>query len=159
MHFDYEKPIRLVTDASGFAFASIISQPPASPTVAGEEGERAKNRDWHPIAFWSRTMSDTEQNYSVGDQKMFTIVESCRHWHHYLEGSKYLVRVLTDDHNLQGFMIDKLLRGRLGCWWVTLSGYDLDIVYRTSKTNSADGLSRRPDYKVAAEAEDRWKQD
>ncbi len=31
----------------------------------------------------------------------------------------------------------------------------MDIVYQTGKTNSADSLSRRPDYKAAAEAEDR----
>jgi hypothetical protein len=62
--------------------------------------------------------------------------------------------VLIDYHNLQGFMKNKPLRGRLGHWWETLSGYNLDIVYRTGKTNSADGLSDRPDYKAAAEAED-----
>ncbi len=66
--------------------------------------------------------------------------------------------MLTNHHNLQGFMRNKLLRGRLGCWWGTLSGYDLDIVYRTGKTNLADGLSCRPNYKAAAEAEDRLKQ-
>ncbi len=30
----------------------------------------------------------------------------------------------------------------------------MDIVYQTGKTNLADDLSRRPDYKAAAEAED-----
>jgi uncharacterized protein YoaH (UPF0181 family) len=66
--------------------------------------------------------------------------------------------VLTDHHNLQGFIKNKPLRGRLGCWWKTLSGYELDIVYWTGITNSAVGLSRRPNYKVAAEVEDRHKQ-
>ncbi len=84
----------------GFAIAGIILQPPAAPTAKGEEGGRVKNRDWHPIAFWSRTMSDAERNYSVGDQEMLAIVESCRHLRHYLEGSKYPVRVLTNHHNL-----------------------------------------------------------
>ncbi len=57
----------------------------------------------HPIAFWSRTMSDAKRNYSVVD-KMLAIVESYRHWSHYLVGSKYLIRVLTDHNNLKGFM-------------------------------------------------------
>jgi mRNA-degrading endonuclease YafQ of YafQ-DinJ toxin-antitoxin module len=156
-HFDYEKPTRLETDASGFAIAGIILQPAAWPTSGEDEG-RVKDRNWHPIAFWSHTMADVERNYSVGDQEMLAIVEACRHWRHNLEGSKYLVRVLTDHHNLQGFMKNKPLRGRLGRWWETLSGYDLEIVYRTGKTNSTDGLSRRPDYKATAEAEDRQKQ-
>jgi hypothetical protein len=55
-------------------------------------------------------------------------------------------------------MKNKPLRGRLGCWWETLLGYNLEIVYCTGKTNSADGLSCRPDYKTTAEAEDREKQ-
>ncbi len=37
VHFHYEKPTRLETDASGFAIAGIISQPAAWPTL-GEEG-------------------------------------------------------------------------------------------------------------------------
>jgi hypothetical protein len=89
---------------------------------------------------------------------MLAIVESCRHWRHYLEGSKYLAQVLTNHQNLQGFMKNKPLGSRLGRWCEALSGYDLDIVYRMGKTNSADGLSRRPDYKAAAEAEDCRKQ-
>ncbi len=44
-HFDCKRPIRLETDASGFAIAGIISQPPTPPTAAGEEGGRVKNRD------------------------------------------------------------------------------------------------------------------
>jgi hypothetical protein len=89
-HCDYEKPIRLETDASGFAIAGIISQLAAWLT-SGEEGGRVKDRDWHPIAFLSRTMADAERNYSVGDQEMLAIVKACRHWRHYLEGSKYPV--------------------------------------------------------------------
>jgi hypothetical protein len=89
-HFDYEKPTRLETDASGFAIAGIISQPAAWPT-SGEEGGRVKDHNWHPTAFWSRTMADAERNYSVGVHEMLAIVEACRHWRHYLEGSKYPV--------------------------------------------------------------------
>jgi hypothetical protein len=78
-HFDYKRSIRLKTDTSGFAIAGIISQPPAPLTAAGEERGRVKNRDWHPIVFWLRTMSDAKRNYSVGDQEMLAIVESCCH--------------------------------------------------------------------------------
>ncbi len=66
-------------------------------------------------------MASVEQNYSVGDQEILAIIEACRHWCHYLEGSKYLVRVLTDHQNLQAFMKNKLLLGRLGRWWEMLS--------------------------------------
>ncbi len=156
-HFDYKKPICLETDAFGFALAGTILQPTALPT-SGEERRSVKDCDWHPIALWLRTMADAEQNNSGCDQEMLAIVEACRHWRHYLEGSKYPVQVLTDHHNLQGFIKNKRLRGRLGRWWETLSGDNLEIVYRTGKTNSVDGPSCRPYYKATAEAENRQKQ-
>jgi hypothetical protein len=46
----------------------------------------------------------------------------------------------------------------LECWGKTLSGYNLDIVDLTSKTNLADKLSCRPNFKAAVVAEDRWKE-
>ncbi len=61
-------------------------------------------------------MADAEHNYSVGDQELLVIVEVCKHWCHYLEVSKYLVQELTDYYNLQGFMKNKVLQCRLGCW-------------------------------------------
>jgi hypothetical protein len=79
----------------------------------GKVGKRVKDRDWHPIAFWSRTVADPERNYSVGDQEMLAIVKACRYWPHYLKGSKYLVQVITDHQNLQSFMKSKLLQGML----------------------------------------------
>jgi hypothetical protein len=103
-------------------------------------------------------MADVERNYSVGDREMLAIVKAYRHWRHYLEGSTYPVQVLTGHHNLQGFIKNKPLRGRLGRWWETLLRYDLEIVYCTDKTNSADGQSCRSDYKATAEAEYREKQ-
>jgi hypothetical protein len=89
---------------------------------------------------------------------MLAIVKACKHWCHFLESSKYLVLVLTDHYNFQGFMKNKPLQGRLCCWWETFSGYGLAIIYWTGKTNTADGLSGRPDYKAVADAEDRRKQ-
>jgi hypothetical protein len=86
-HFNYEKPTRLEIDASGFAIAGIISQPSAWPT-SGKEAGRVKDHDWQSIAFWLRTMADAVRNYSVGNLKVLAIVEACRHWRHYLEGSK-----------------------------------------------------------------------
>ncbi len=62
--------------------------------------------------------------------------------------------MLTDHHNLHGLTNNKTVRGRLGNWWETVSNYNLNIVYWTCKTNSAEDLSRRPNYKGAKEADD-----
>jgi hypothetical protein len=152
VHFDPAKPIRLETDASGYAIAGIISQQAEDARDGAEGAGRGKGKGragkghWHPVAFWSRSMAPAERNYTVGDQEMLAIVMSCRHWRHYLEGARHPVEVLTDHHNLQRFMTTKALTGRQASWWETLSGYNLNIVYRAGSKNPANAPSRRPDY-------------
>ncbi len=103
------------------------------------------------MAFWSCTMAPAKRNCTVGDQDMLVIVMLCSHWIHYLEGSWHPVIVLTNHHNLQGFMFTKPLTPRRTRWWETLSSYSLDIQCRTQKTNLADTPSCRPDYRVPSE--------
>ncbi len=97
-------------------------------------------------------MPPAERNYTVVDQEMLAIVMSCRHWQHYLEGAWHPVEVLTDYHNLQRFMTTKSLTGWQARQWETLSGYNLNIVYRAGKSNPANAPSRRPDYETVAGA-------
>ncbi len=156
-HFDPARPIRLETDASGFAIAGIISQQQDDVCEGADGTARATGKGcvnkghWHPVAFWSRSMSPAERNYAIGDQEMLAIVMSCHYWRHYLEGARHPVEVLTDHHNPQRFMTTKSLTGRQARWWETLSGYNLNIVYRAGKKNPADAPSRRLDYSRAQE--------
>jgi RNase H-like domain found in reverse transcriptase/Reverse transcriptase (RNA-dependent DNA polymerase)/Integrase zinc binding domain/Chromo (CHRromatin Organisation MOdifier) domain/Integrase core domain len=131
-HFDPELPISLHTDSSGFALSGILSQL--------FEGE------WHPVAFWSRKCITAECNYDIHDREMLAIVESMKHWRHYLEGSKYSVRVYSDHKNLESFMTTKMLNRRQARWAEILAGYDFVLVHTPGEKNPADGPSRRPDY-------------
>ena len=133
-HFDPLLPIRMESDASGFAISAILSQ--AHP----ETGH------WHPVAFWSRKKSPAERNYGIGESEMLAIVEACKEWRHYVEGATHQVVVITDHANLQRFLVDKQLNRREARWWERLSGLDLFIQYRPGKLNPADAPSRRPDY-------------
>jgi chemotaxis protein CheY-P-specific phosphatase CheC len=131
-HFDPNLPITLHVDSSGFAISGIISQP--------HEGHL------HPVAFWSRKCTPAECNYDIHDREMLAIVESMKHWRHYLEGSKYSVRVRSDHKNLEVFMTTKLLNRRQARWAEMLSGYDFVLDHIAGSKNPADGPSRRPDY-------------
>ena len=51
-HYDLKKPVRLAVDASSFGLGAMLSH-------LSEDGEGK------PIAFASRTLSHSEQNYSV----------------------------------------------------------------------------------------------
>jgi len=132
-HFDPEKPIRLITDASGYAFAGILLQPDE------------RNR-FHPVAFWSRKMQPAELNWPTHDTELNAIAESITQWRHYLEGSKHAFEVLSDHSNLQGFSKQHTLSRRQARVAIALSGYDFTIKHIKGEENPADGLTRRWDY-------------
>ena len=148
-HFDPDLPIRVETDASGHGLSGILSQPNPNQEQA----------HYHPVAFWSRGMTQAERNYGTGDTEMLAIVSACRQWRHYLEGAKHPVTVITDHANLCTFFTTKQLTRRHARWWEQLSGFDIKLQYRQGKLNPADGLSRRPDYETVTREDlnDLWK--
>ena len=131
-HFDPDLPIRIHTDASGFAVSGIVSQ--------------LHDSTWHPVAFYSRKCSAAECNYDVPDCEMLAVFESMRHWRHYLEGSHHPVQVFSDHKNLEPFISTKVLNRRQARWAELLAGYDFVLVHLPGVKNPADGPSRRPDY-------------
>jgi RNase H-like domain found in reverse transcriptase/Reverse transcriptase (RNA-dependent DNA polymerase)/Integrase zinc binding domain/Chromo (CHRromatin Organisation MOdifier) domain/Integrase core domain len=134
-HYDPDLPSRVETDASDYALGSIFSQ-------LFEDG-------WHPVAFYSRQFKGAEIHYSTPDKEMLAIVESFKHWRHYLEGNKHSIEVLTDHHNLQSFMKQTRLNGRQARWCYYLTPFDFVIHYRTGTANPADAPSRWPGYKAS----------
>lgn len=139
-HFDVLKKCRLETDASDYAIAAVLSQ-------ANSEGH------WHPIAFYSRKLIPAEVNYDTHDKELLAIVESIKHWRHYLEGAEHAFEVLTDHSNLVGFYKQKALNGRQARWAIALSAYDFTIHHRPGKSNPADAPSRRPDFASGKQGE------
>ncbi len=99
-------------------------------------------------------MIDAERNYEIHDAELFAIVESFRHWRHYLEQLYHTVEVLTDYSNLRLFMSTYKLTRRQLRWALDLSAFDFRLVYRKGTLNPPDGLSRQPDYQTDAELED-----
>ena len=141
-HYDPVLPIKMETDASGFAAAGILLQ-----LFAGE-----KTAIWHPIAYWSRKLSPAEVNYETHDQELLAIVESFKQWRHYLEGAQHTIRVLSDHNNLRGFMSMKQLNGRQARWATYLARFDFVIEHNKGVNNPADGPSRRADYAGGTQA-------
>jgi hypothetical protein len=131
-HFNSNPP--LFDDNSGFALSGILCQPDPDTGLL------------HPIAFWSRKWISAECNYDIHDCEMLAIVECFKHWRHYLEESKHLVRVHSDHKNLESFMTTKILKRRQARWAEILSGYDFVLNHVRGSKNPADDPSRRPDY-------------
>jgi hypothetical protein len=135
-HFDARFPIKIETDASGFAAGCILSQ------LFGKDVDAR----WHPVAFYSRKFIPAEVNYDVHDQELLAIVLAFRQWRHYLAYTQSTIVVKTDHNNLKYFMTKRKLNGRQARWAEELAVFDFVLEYRVGKTNPADGPSRRPDY-------------
>jgi len=133
-HYSQGAKARLFTDASGYAVAGVLEQ------LNKDDGQ------WYPVAFWSRKLQGPETRYETHDAELLAIVESFKHWRHYLEGSTAPITVLSDHANLRYFMTTKELSRRQARWAEKLAAYDFKIIYCPGLKNPADAPSRRPDY-------------
>ena len=100
MHFDPTGRIRIETNGSDFAISAILLQ------------LRAEDGQWHPVAFWSRKLTEAERNYETHDKELLPIVMAFRHWRYYVEGCTHPVEVVTDHSNLISFSKVKHLNSR-----------------------------------------------
>jgi len=56
------EPFQVKADSSDFATGAVLSQ------------QSTTDRKWHPVAFYSKSLSSVEQNYKIHDKKMLAII-------------------------------------------------------------------------------------
>jgi hypothetical protein len=86
-----------------------------------------------PVAFFSKKHSVVECNYEIYDKELLAIICYLKEWRSELEGTEFLIRILSDYRNLEYFMITKMLNCRQACWSEFLSRYYFRIIYRPGK--------------------------
>ena len=136
---DFEKPFILTTDASNFAIGAVLSQGPV-----GQD---------RPIAFASRTLSKTEENYSTIEKELLAMEWGCKYFRPYLFGRRF---TLFTDHKPLTYAINlKDKNGKLSRMAVRMKEFDAQIKYRPGNQNVvADGLSRIPNENVEVNVND-----
>jgi len=128
--------MRMEVDASDYATGGVLS-------MECEDGL------WRPVAFLSKSLNETKQNYEIHDKEMLAIIRGLEAWRHLLEGAQYKFEIWTDHKNLEYFMKAQKLNQRQARWALYLSRFDFILKHVTgSKMGKADGLSRRADWKV-----------
>jgi hypothetical protein len=135
-HFDPNLPIVLAGDASSYGIGAVISV-----RIKTNGSER-------PIAFASRTLSQSEKNYAQLEKEALSLIFGIKKFHQYLYGRRFTL--LTDHKPLLTLLgpktgIPSLAAARLQRWAVLLSAYTYDIKFRSTQNHAnADGLSRLP---------------
>jgi transposase InsO family protein len=133
-HADPSKPFVLRTDASDFAVGSVLMQEHAAQL--------------HPVAYYSRKLSPSEAKYGAYAREMLAVIDSLRHFEHYVDGRQ--ITVESDQQALSWFWSQRQLDKQQARWMAKLQAYDLQLKYIQGKLNLvADALSRRPDHRSA----------
>ena len=95
---DLDKEFRVEADASNYATGGVLLM-------------KGSNELWRPVAFISKSLSDTERNYEIHDKEMLAVVKCLEVWKHFLEGATMKFEIWTDHKNLEYFMkVQKLNR-------------------------------------------------
>lgn len=123
-------PFRLEADSSDFAQGGILSQ-----YIEGK---------WHPVAYRSKSLSETERNYEIYDKEMLAIMSALEEWRQYLMGTDTPFEIWTDHQNLQYFRKPQKLNRRQARWITELAEYNFKLIHKLgSQMGKADALSRR----------------
>jgi len=91
------EPFRVEADSSDFATGAVLFQ------------QSTTDRKWHPMVFYSKSLSSMEQNYKIHDKEMLAIICALEEWRYFLEGTTHLVEIWTNHKNLEYFMMAKKL--------------------------------------------------
>ena len=126
-YYDQTRPVTIQADASQGGLGACLVQ----------EGK--------PIAFASKSLTDTETRYANMERELLAIVFACQRFNTYMLGRQFTVE---SDHKPLEMIHQKSLVSappRLQCMLLQLQRYDLTIKYRAGKDMPlADALSRCP---------------
>lgn len=124
-----EGEMMLDTDASDVGIGAVLSQM--------QDGEE------RVLAYGSRKLTKTEQNYCTTRRELLAVVEFTSHFRQYLLGRPFTVR--TDHSSLRWLTKMKEPEGQLARWLERLGEYDFEVIHRSGHSHSnADSMSRRP---------------
>eukprot|EP00096_Caligus_rogercresseyi_P008993 TRINITY_DN296_c0_g2_i1.p1 TRINITY_DN296_c0_g2~~TRINITY_DN296_c0_g2_i1.p1 ORF type:complete len:1084 (+),score=65.75 TRINITY_DN296_c0_g2_i1:228-3479(+) len=98
---------------------------------------------WMPIAFFSKSLDKTQQNYSTFDRELLAIREAIRHFRHLVEGKD--ITIFTDHRPLTTAILSKdpSWNGRQSRHFAEIAEATTDLRHVSGKDNPvADALSR-----------------
>ena len=133
--YDPSLPLILATDASPYGLSGVLSH-------------RLPNGDEKPIFFISRSLTQSEKNYSQLDKEATAVYWACKKFFNYIYGRKFTL--IVDNKPMMTILhpekkLPPLTAARLLNYAVFLSGLDYKIEHKRSEDHAnADYFSRNP---------------
>ncbi len=134
-HFDPNEKVGLACDASSIGIGAVLFH-------------KYKDGTEKPIAYASKSLSNTERNYSQIEREALSIIYGTQKFHQYLFGRRFML--VTDHKPLLAIFGEKkgipvLAASRLQRWALKLACYSYEIQFKpTAQHGNADCLSRLP---------------
>lgn len=121
---DFSLTFELHCDASKLGIGAVLSQ------------------NARPVAFFSEKLSGARVCYSTHDVEFYAVVQSIRHWRHYLVHRDFVL--FTDHDALKHLDSQVKVSSRHAGWIAYLQQFTFTIRHKAGKLNRvADALSRR----------------
>ena len=86
-----DKEFRIKTNASNYATRGVLSI-------------KCSDNLWRPVAFISKSLSNTKRNYEIHNKEMLVVIRCLEVWRYFLEGTTVKFKIWTDYKNLKYFM-------------------------------------------------------
>jgi hypothetical protein len=125
LHFpNFKLPFEVACDASHVGIGGVISQ------------------QGHPIAFFSEKLNEAKSRYSTYELELYTMVQSVKHWHHYLIHTEFVL--FTDHDSLRHIKSQKKLNSKHARWFDYLQQFTFVLKHKAGMENRvADALNRK----------------
>lgn len=121
---NFSLPFEVHTDASKVGIGAVLSQ------------------SSKPIAFFSEKLNGAKRNYSTYELEFYAIIQTLKHWRHYLIHSEFVL--FTDHDALKHIGNQDKMNARQVKWANYLQDFTFVLKHKAGTQNRvADGLSRR----------------
>ena len=131
-HYDPQAPTKISADASSFGLGAVLLQ--------------KNNDEWKPVAYASRSLTETERRYAQIEKEALAATWSCEKFRDYVLGKQFEIE--TDHKPLVPLLSNKRLDSlppRVLRFRLRMDKYDFQIKHVPGKLlYTADTLSRAP---------------
>jgi hypothetical protein len=91
---------------------SMVKTNASDRVIAGVLSQQHTDKQWYPVAYFSKTMALAECNYGIHDKEMLAIIRPLDQWRPELKNTAKKIQIFTNYKALKYFITTKQLTER-----------------------------------------------